>query len=451
MSEFKIGEIVVFKSHPYIDKHTNIKIAAYSDYTSPILVIKQIKEKSHDKFTGKDIAQELNCYYYSSRDGKFTERWISSNLVKKIFFSVLDHKILNDIDLKKDLENSDKELSARNYENLLKASYLNKMVVLKSVDVELGKKKVNRTKDNGELVETNHLEFLPPIMTIIGYKYTDEKHKFCEKTGLPLIEFKCKWYNSNSKTFSELLFPYNVLYTVKEIQDLFLHKDLLSDINESIEKNIIYNLHINKSFELEGDKEIKITKTIGYPVAIVHKHYFYQMNYVDHITQNKFTITIDQDFDKKFENEVFGTKYPNYQRGYKVKVSDCKFNIGSYYSIVYKDTFGNVTRRIVKILDLLIYIKNLDAFIDSYDLSTWNYDKNYNLLNFSYANNLVTISSDNTTIPFNRLPKSIFSDDNVEMILKTNCLLRRGRYRNFNINRILEVTEIIEGQEIFQE
>ena len=100
MFEFKKGDLVVFKTHPFIDKHTNIKIAAYSDYTSPILVIKEIKVKSSENETEKDSVKQLNCIYYNSKDGKFTERWYNSNLVNKIFFSVLNHKILFKIYLK---------------------------------------------------------------------------------------------------------------------------------------------------------------------------------------------------------------------------------------------------------------------------------------------------------------------------------------------------------------
>jgi len=452
MSEFKIGELIVFKSHPYIDKHTEIKIAAYSDYTSPVLVIKQIKEKSQNKEKGKDIVQELNCLYYSSRDGKFIDRWISSNLVNKIFFTTSDHKLLFDIDFKRDLDNLNKDYSAIDYENLIKESYFNKMVILKSVDIELNKKKVNRTKDNGELVETNHLEFLPPVMTIVGYKFIDEKNKFCKNTGLPLIDLKCKWYNSSLKTFSELIFPYHVLYHVKEVQNLSMDKDLLSDISESLTGNTFFLLPLKKPFELEGYADKEIARTIGYPTAILYKHYFYQMNYFDYVTQNKATINIDDDFEKGAENAIFGKKYPSYERSYRSKVSDCRFKIDSYYVIVYKDMYENITRRVVKIRDLLIHIKKIKEFTETYDqLSSWNPSKNFNLFNYNYGvNGMISIISDTVSIPDNRLPKSIFNDENVEIFLNTNCLLRQGRYRNFNVNRILEVIEIIDGQGFFE-
>jgi hypothetical protein len=457
MTEFKKGDLIVFKTHPFIEEHVNIKISAYPDYTSPILVIKEVKEKSFEKETGKDNGELLHCMFYNSRDGKFTEKWISSLLVNKISFSVINHKILQEIDLKKELTESAKELLSKNYENLIKTSYLNKKVALKSVDLELFKNKINRTKENGELVETNHLEFLPPVMTVIGFKYTDEKNKYCEKTGLPTIELKCKWYNSSLKTFSELLFPYNVLYSIKETQELFNDKDLLADMSESLEKNLFFILPLEKKFALENEdnkttKAIVIKKTIGQSTSISFKHYFYEMNHFDFINQKKSSITIDNPFATSHENILFGKKYPNYDKGYKSKISDCKFKIGNYYYIVYKDTFHNITRRIVKVKDLFIYIKDFKKFKKDYkELESWNHEENISSVNFKYhEDGKIFIHLDGLSIPSNTLPKIIFEDLNIEIMLNTNCLLRKGKVRNFKLNQILEVREIIDGDTIFE-
>ncbi|OXB04430.1 hypothetical protein [Flavobacterium pectinovorum] len=456
MSEIKPGELIVFKTHPFINDLTNVRIAAYSEYTSPLLVVKEIKEKSFDKENGRDIGQQLNCIYYNSKDGKFIDKWISSKLINKVFFSVVDHKLLSEFDFKKKLLDSNKELSIRNYENLIKEHYLNKKVILKSVDIELFKIKVNRTKENGELVETNHLEFLPPLMSVIGFKFNDEKNKFSEKTGLPMIELKCKWYNSSAKTFSESFFPSEILYSVKDVEDLFPEKDLLSDIAESIEENSFFNLPIIKPFNLEGNKNSTVINySIGRSESIIYKHYFYQMNYFDYITQNKSVITIDNDqvFNKITENTIFGKKYPDYINGFRLKIIDCAFSIDSYYLIIYKDAYKNITKRIVKILELYIYVKDFKAFKDTYkNLSSWTLDKNPSFINYNYHNDgNIFIHLEGEIIPSNTLPKTVFEDPNVEIILKTNCLLRKGKIRNFKINSILEVQEIIDGKTLFEE
>lgn len=458
MTEFKKGDLIVFKTHPFIDEHVNIKISAYPEYTSPILVIKEVKEKTFEKKTGQDNGELLHCMFYNSRDGKFTEKWISSLLVNKISFSVTDHKILKEIDLKKELTASTKGLNTKNYENLVKTNYLNKKVVLKSVDLELFKIKINRTKENGGLIETNHLEFLPPVMTVIGFKYTDEKNKYSEKTGLPLIELKCKWYNSSLKTFSEVLFPYNILYSIKETQELFNDKDLLADIVETLEKNLFFILPLKKKFALETEEsrtatKIEIANTIAQSSSISFKHYFYEMNHFDFVNHKKSSIKIDQSFSTIEENNLFGQKYPNYGKGYKSKTSDCKFKADHYYYITYKDAFGNITKRVIKIKELFIYIKDINEFRKNYkELQVWDKDKNISAFNYNYhEDGKIFINLDGMSIPNNSLPKTIFDDKNVEIMLNANCLLRKGKIRNFKVNQISEVREIKSGQTIFEE
>jgi hypothetical protein len=458
MTEFKKGNLIVFKTHPYIKKHANIKISAFPDYTSPILIIKEVKDKSYEKDTGRDNGQQLNCIYYNSRDGKFTEKWISSMLINEIYFSVTNHKILYELDLKSELVKSGKELTSKNYENLIRDSYLNKKVALKSIDLELFKNKIHRTKENGELIETNHLEFLPPVMTVIGFKYTDEKHKYCEKTGLPLIELKCKWYNSSSKTFSESFFQNDILYSIKETQELFDETDLLADISKSLDENLFFILPLEKNFPLElvdnkSKKETFITKTIAQSHSISFKHYFYQMNHFDYGTQKKSSITIDNPFVAIQENILFGKKYPNYDKGYKSKISDCKFKVDNYYYIVYKDTFHNITKRIVKVKDLFIYIKDFKKFKKNYkELESWDHGENISCVNYKYhEDGNIFIHLEGLSIPNNTLPKTIFKDENLEIILNTNCLLRKGKIRNFKLNQISEVLEITNEQNIFED
>lgn len=453
MNELKRGNLIVFKTHPFIKEHTNIKISAFPEYTSPILIIKEVKDTTFEKETGRDTGQQLNCIYYNSKDGKFTEKWISSQLINQITFSIKDNKILNELDFKNELESLGKEQISKNYENLIRNSYLNKKVVLKSVDLELFKNKINRTKENGELLETNHLEFLPPVMTIIGFKYSDEKHKYCEKTGLPLIELKCKWYNSNSKTFSESFFHYDILYTITDTQDLIIKDDLLNDAVKSMEENTFFIFPLEKPFILEGDlDQIKVTTTIGQSDSIIFKHYFYQMNYFDFISQKKSTITIDRPFETKNEIDVFGKRFPSYNNKYKFEISDCKFEIDNYYYIIYKDAFLNVTKRIVKIKDLFIHVKNLKKFKDDYkQLDSWKPEKNVNFVNFKYlSNGKIFINLDGETIPNNTLPNTVFKDENLEIMLNTNCLLRRGKIRNFKLSQILEVREITNDQSVFE-
>lgn len=298
-------------------------------------------------------------------------------------------------------------------------------------------------------------------MTVIGFKYSDDKHKYCEKTGLPLIELKCKWYNSSSKSFSESFFHYDILYSVKETQELLDGTDLLADITESLDKNLFFILPLEKKFTLELEdnktkKETLITKTIAHSYSISFKHYFYQMNHFDYVTQKKSSITIDDPFTTIQENILFGKKYPNYDKGYKSKVSDCKFKIDNYYYIVYKDAFHNITKRIVKVKDLFIYINDFKKFKEKYNESgSWNYDENISSVSFKYHEDgkiFIHLSNkSDKSITNNTLPKTIFEDKNVEIMLNTNCLLRKGKIRNFKLNQISEVLEITNEKNIFED
>jgi hypothetical protein len=178
------------------------------------------------------------------------------------------------------------------------------------------------------------------------------------------------------------------------------------------------------------------------------------MNYFDYITQNKSAITIVDAFIKKTENETFGIKYPGYSsRGFRLKITDCKFNINSYYYITYKDSFNNITKRIIKISELFIYIKDFNKLRDNYNnLNSWITDGNVHSVNYNYQDDgKIFIYSQGEIIPDNTLPKTIFEDENVEMILKTNCLLRKGKIRNFKLKSIIDIQEILNGETIFED
>src|SRR5690606_40281237 len=112
--------------------------------------------------------------------------------------------------------------------------------------------KINREFKKGELIETNHLEFLPPIMTIIGYRFIDDKKKYCEETGEFNLEFKCKWYNSSTKSYSEEFIHYKAIYLIKETSELTEDTDPLTDALESINSNKLIKIKLENYLKLEG-------------------------------------------------------------------------------------------------------------------------------------------------------------------------------------------------------
>lgn len=452
ISKVAKGTLMSYITHPYNQNLTSVKISGNPEYTSPILVIKEVKDKSFDSSSGRDNGHQLNCIYYSSVEGKFVEKWISNKLVSAITYST--NNLLENINFKNELEQKGSDLTIRNYEKLIKDSYISKKVVLKSVDIELTKIKVNRTKENGELVETNHLEFLPPVMSIIGFRWIDDKNKFCSKTGLPLIELKCNWYNSKLKIFSELHFTCETLFTIKEAVELS-GADLLKEISESLETNRMYSLRLEKPFDLEvedaiNDPKIKICNSIATSQAMIFKHYFYLMSYYDLVEQKKNTIKIDSVFSSLNDSDFYGQKFPGYKSGRNSKVTDCDFKISDYFLINYTDTFGNFTRRIIKILATSIYIKNVNDFRIKYPHFKLQEDGNdYAFVNYTKLQHEV-VTNDGVNSMTQNLPRSIFKDKNLVFIIKANCLLRKGLIRNFKLKHIQQVQLILDGSNRFE-
>lgn len=449
------GSLVAYITHPYRGNLTKIKISGNPEYTSPLLVVKEVKEKSFDSLSGRDNGHQINCIYYSSSEGKFVEKWISSNLVHDIEYLAFNNNFLTTINFKDEIQPKFTNISFKNYENHIKDFYVNRKVILRSVDIELEKIKVNRTKENGDLVETNHLEFLPPVMTILGYRWIDEKNKFCSKTGLPLIELKCNWYNSKLKTFSELHFPYEVLYVINEPTEFF-GKDLLQEISESLDKNLVFSLKLEKSFSLESEDPSKanviICNSIGTSQSMIFKHYYYLMSYYDLVEQKKNAIKIDSVFNSLNESAFFGQKFPSYINGRNSSVNDCEFKKDDYFLIQYTDAYGNFTKRIIKALETFIYIKNVEDFRIEYPTFQLDEDGNdYAFIKYTKSQQGVDIiTDDGNNSMIQNLPRSIFKDDNLEFIIKANCLLRKGLIRNFKLKHIKQVQVILEGSKRFE-
>lgn len=85
-------------------------------------------------------------------------------------------------------------------------------------------------------------------------------------------------------------------------------------------------------------------------------------------------------------------------------------------------------------------------------MESWNQDENISSVNYKYhEDGKIFIHLDDESIPNNSLPKTIFEDKNVEIMLNTNCLLRKGKIRNFKINQLLEVHTITNGKNIFED
>lgn len=431
------GNLVVYKTHPYFKDKIGFKISGYTDYTSPILNIIEVKNNKYDPETGNSLGNHLHCIYYDSKNGKFIKRWINSKLTTEITYKENQNPFFSTIVL----TSGASEISLKKEINL---SYLNRKVSLKSVDIELQKKKINREFKKGELIETNHLEFLPPIMTIIGYRFIDDKKKYCEETGEFNLEFKCKWYNSSTKSFSEEFIHYKALYLIKETSELTEDTDPLTDALESINSNKLIKIKLENYLKLEGlNPGITIKNTLVEPKDVFFNHYYYKLQYIDYCSQKNEAIIIKNKFEYYDPIEVWGQIYPSYDsKNRRLNIYDCKFNSGEYFYITYIDQFERRTKRIIRVSELLIFVNDFYNLDEDIQETLRDKGEDYIELNEEILSEIKKLNKEKI--------HEFFNCQKLSIMIKANCLLRNGEIRHFRFDRVLRVREIINGEEIFE-
>ncbi|UZT99310.1 hypothetical protein ODZ84_06990 [Chryseobacterium fluminis] len=393
MGNISIGDFVCLKNHPYTYDNNFIKISANADMIPPIMVISEILNKDeYDTVTGKLFEKQFKCIYYSHKDGKYQDKWIKESQIKllKPIKSYLNLYEFNSI------ENYDLEF--------LKDKYVNELVCLKNVDFELNKKKVFIDSSNGKRTEkeNNHLDFLPPVMTIVDIVKNKEEKKFSSRNAqlekaCSKYLFKCKWYNHKTTTYSEEFIPSNIL-------GLIINQNIYIDFFKSfLNDRFVLILQRNNNISIAA-------KTLANPKEIIFNHYYYKLNYFDYLQQKISSISLS---DIRSENSnlhfntinlipkksVFGNNYPSYGLTFKQITEDIFVN-GNYFLITYKDKLDRMTKRIIKVISRDYHTNDLE------------------------------------------------NEDYVFIV--ANCFLRDGNIRHFNLKQITEVTEIQKGASLLE-
>ena len=400
MADIKKGSITIFNTNNFID--SSILIGANHEYTSPFLIVYEVKkEKYHSSISNINLGSIVHTIYYNSKAGKFERKNFNSNALNYVNIKSSEDKSSEDKSSEHILTSIEiNNIDLDKFESEFYNNYYNKLVILKSVDLELKKRAIKETNDldNAKFTTSAHLEFLPPTMTIIGYKFSDEKKKICEDTGDIKLEFKCKWYNSATKIFSEEFLPYQVLALIKNHEELNKKIKLLPELIKSkkiiqiaLENPIVFK---NREGEPTGEE---ISYELLKPHSIAFYHYYHQLLvkllFSDKIRKQKIEI------DYKICNDVFGVKYQKDED----KISFYVFIPNEYYLIKYKDKNNNITKRIIRVNNI------------------------YSLVIF---NDMQPISNEQISQYYNNLK------------VEANCLLRRGEIRNFRLQGMLEITPI---------
>lgn len=430
--EFKTTKgLFVLKTHPYNENIDNVKISGNPEYTSPILNLFEEKKGKHDIDTGEHLGNQINCLFYDSKQGKFVKKLINKKLTNSLTFDISKYNLLSEIEFKKDSKDDNNPFNHKEIEKFIKKNLLYKKASLRSISIELTKKKVNVSSSTEKLVQTNHLDFLPPVMQIIGYRFSDEKKKFCDETGDLKLELKCKWFNHSSKTFSEEFLPYQALILINEIND---EAENITGINNLINSNgfIQYPLDNNETFTLE-DSTIKITFDVVIPKKIIFNHYYHEVQGFGHVYLKESRISDISKIRLLPDNDFRGETYPSYKNNKKINIFDCPFTNNTYMLVKYKDQFDRITDRVIRISEILIYAS---------DKSEFNSVNEYTEHNIKLNEESFVVINSEKWMSIKSIKKILIEDKNVTVVVKANCLLRKGKIRHFRLDGFLSIQEI---------
>lgn len=361
MFTLKIGSLCSTLNHPYTFNNSNVKISGLAQMTPPIMVIIEIlnPDFKFDSESGELKKQQVKCAFYSHKSNKYESLWFMSDQLKLISSQPLeegtdDPKISeNDNALRNSGIAYLKDFNLKE----LKLDYINKRVIFKSCDIELGKKKITFEEQQGkERIRTSaHLDFVSPVMTVLDVKLNDEKIKYDGKTGYQKkitsnFLVKCKWFNPHSNAFSEDFLP------IESIEIVESQTEILEKLNIN-EKILIKHPH---SITLRSSN-LKVDFTFIQPLELVFKHYKYVLKYkdllrssYDEVELNR--IGVEEFYEPKYIENFVTRKTPRYNKtDSKFEIpEEFAFVIGEFYRITYRDAQENVTIRIIYVTDFEI-------------------------------------------------------------------------------------------------
>lgn len=356
MSKIKLGDLYSLKNHPYELNLSDVKIAAFANMTPPIFVVTEIlnSPKEFDTETGKEKFKQIKCIFYSHKSHKFENLWLDIKHIKPIKKQDNKDVILDKNDEVKTTSETEviKTISIEDIKDI----FLNNQVVLKTCDYELGKLKTTFVKtDNKSSQRLNsHLDFLPPVLTVIDVKNNDEKIGFNPKSGnlrkiASKFLLKCKWYNPLSGGFSEDFIPLETVEMVQDVTNLDMISDLI--LNKMFIKNI-YENHI----KLECGEVLH--HSYIQPIELIFNHYKYKLKYFDFFK----TKYVEMDLSEiNFEDDIVGLndliieKIPEYKTSIQefTNISEFVFEKHKYYRITYKDQQDRITKRVIFVKEFI--------------------------------------------------------------------------------------------------
>ena len=347
MDKLNIGDLVSLKSHPFNIFNESL-IGAFVDNTPPIMVISEVLKSNSYDTESEEVDTETNkvkklpnqylCYFYSSKTSSFEKHWFKQNEIKKI---------------DSDIETNQEKVTKTEDKVSLLNKYKDNLVVLKSADLELSKKKTtwSRTKEEDINKTQAFLEFLSPVMTVIDVVENQNfnKDRVNPKNGEIKREsckflLKCKWFNPIKQTFSEEIIPYKILQLVE-----FNSNKIESMENGINTKNVFQLIEKDLNISLENSRYSFNKYIIELKEVVIQNHLmkiFYK-NLINNKIESKIIENLEIiDSEKEFKQFV-DSEFPNYSNSEYNNPLKLEWQKDKFYKIDYLDKKGKFTTRII--------------------------------------------------------------------------------------------------------
>ena len=347
MNKLKNGDLVSLKSHPF-NIFNGTLIGAFVNNTPPIMVISEVlnsnsydtesEEIDFDTKKAKKLPNQYLCYFYSSKTSTFEKHWFKENEIERINSDT-------DETNKEEIKKTEDKVSLLN-------KYKDNLIVLKSADLELGKKKTtwSRTKEEDINKTQAFLEFIPPVMTVLDVVENKNfnKDRVNPKNGEIKREsckflLKCKWFNPIKQTFSEEIMPYNILQLVD-----FDEKEL-EIIRDGIARKTVFVIKDDENIILEGTKHSFSNYILELKDVVIQNHtikVFFKNLINNKLESSLIDNLIAENSGKEFK-QFITSEFPNYSNSKYNNPLDLEWQRDKFYKIDYLDKKGKFTSRII--------------------------------------------------------------------------------------------------------
>lgn len=226
MREFKLGDLCTVNTHPFQESSTNILLAANANDTPPVMVVCELYKSSgqHNAEDGIKEPDQICGIYFSHKSQRFEKHRFKKEEIKRL----------------KEGAGGETFKTEKLSLNEIRNNFRNRLAILRNVEVELGKEKVveeRRGFENPIFRRSEQLDFVPPVMTIIDVRACEKiKDNFHKATGQQKrvhseLEFKCKYYNPSTVSFTEEWLPRECMI---DITENFKVDDLMSKVGTCV-------------------------------------------------------------------------------------------------------------------------------------------------------------------------------------------------------------------------